>query len=237
MNAKPILLSLAIALVGNQARSEDVAPANELRALNQKIGQHESRLPDKIVDETSRKLTTILPQINFEPDYGPQRDVDVAIPNGATAINEINRVALAILRSENARSLNAKDNLSPSLKAIDEVVAKLDAAIDPNWKHLPVSVSVMPPTITPNASAGMNPDAISDPQLRNQYLDLINANRYNNLKNAQQRALREAKAEIVRTLSTLIKQASEKCWRQPDVAERFCKDDESKMLLAKQLKN
>jgi hypothetical protein len=236
VNTKSIVMSLALVLIGNQARSENETAATEISVLNQRIGM-QNRLSDEMIDETSRKLTTILPQIHFEPDYGPQRDSDAPNPNGATAIKEITRATLAILGSEKVKSLGAKDNQSPSLKAVDEVMAKLDAAMDPNWKHLPVSISVMPPAVTPNASAGMNPDAIADPQLRKQYLDLINLNRYNNLKNGQQRALRVAKAEIVRTLSTLIQQAPENGWRQTDVAERFCKDEESKRQLSKQLED
>jgi hypothetical protein len=160
VNTKSIVMSLALVLIGNQARSEHETAATELSVLNQQSGR-QNRFSDEMIDETSRKLTTILPQINFEPDYGPQRDSDAANPNGATAIKEITGATLAILRSEKVKSLGAKDNQSPSLKAVDEVVAKLDAAMDPNWKHLPVVVSVMPPAVTPNASAGMNPDAVS----------------------------------------------------------------------------
>lgn len=237
MNAKPILLSLAIALVGNQARSENVAPANELRDLNQKIGQYENRLPDANVDETAQKLTLILPKVSFEPDYNAKPNIEVTTPNGTEAIKEATKATLAIIRSEKVKSLDAKDKQNAPLKAVDEAVAKIDAAIDPNWKHLPVSSNVMPPAGTPNASAGMSPDAIADPQLRKQYLDLINANRNNNLKNGQQRALRASKEEIIKALSTLVMQTPERGWNQATVAGRFCKDEESKKLLAKQLKD
>ena len=63
------------------------------------------------------------------------------------------------------------------------VLTKINESIDYDWKLLPVSPNVMPPAGTPNAIAGMLPEAIADLNLKKQYLDLIDKNRHNNLKN------------------------------------------------------
>ena len=157
-------------------------------------------------------------------------------PNGAITIKEATKTAIAILKSDKIKALDIKQNDSPSLISIDRFLTKLNGAIDSNWKSLPVSANVIPPSGTPNAAAGMNPDAIADPLLKKKYLELIKKNQDNNLKNGQQRALRDSREKFLKAISELVAKTPGEGWNKNDVVARFCKDKESIEILERNLK-
>jgi hypothetical protein len=122
------------------------------------------------------------------------------------------------------------------LTAIDLYVEKLDKSIDPNWKWIPVYANVGPPSGTPNAASGMNPEVIDDPKLKKQYLDSIKKNQNNGLINSQQSELRTARMKFLITISTLITTTPGESWNKTDVISRFCKSEESKKIIEEKLK-
>jgi hypothetical protein len=187
-------------------------------------------------DDAVRVFKTILPEISFEPDYQAVPDGDSKTPNGTIAINTAKDLALAILGASTTKSVNLLNLDDPILAALDLYFKKLTTAIDPNWKWLTVYANVGPPDGTPNATSGMNPDAITDPFLKQGYLDIIKQNQNNNLKNSQQSCLRAARKEFLVNLAHILKRTKMENWTRENAIARFCKDEESKKILEEAIK-
>ena len=214
---------------------QNEAAVNQLKQLNAAIGQAKAPILDSTIDDVAKKFISILPSISLEPDYKTLPNINEITPNGVMAIKDTTKIALTLIRANKVKTVDKKNIDSPPLIALDNFIAKLNGAIDPNWSPLHVSSNVMPPSGTPNATAGMNPEAIADPNLKKQYLDLIKRNRDNSLKNGQQRALRESRDNLLKAASELVSTSGEG-WNKTDIVVRFCKDEESKKILETHLK-
>jgi hypothetical protein len=208
---------------------------NQLKQLNAAIGQAKAPIIDSTMDDVAKKFILILPSISLEPDYKALPNMNEITPNGVMTIKDATEIALALIRSQKIKTVDKKAIDSPSLIALDIFITKLNRAIDPNWKMLFVTANVSPAPGTPNAAAGMNPEAIADPLLKKKYLDLIKKNRDNSLKNGQQRALRESRDKFLRVVADLVSTSGEG-WSKADVLLRFGKDEESKKILETYLK-
>jgi hypothetical protein len=135
----------------------------------------------------------------------------------------IKGAAIALANSGHIKGEPLPTSQDEAILALEAITTALSTCIDAQWKHEPVSPNVIPPPGTPNASIGMNPDAIHDRNLRQQYLDLINTAKQKNLKNLQQSVLREALADILTTLSRLERDEKERGWGKADIQNRFAK--------------
>ncbi len=119
--------------------------------------------------------------------------------------------------------------------AVKSTLAKLDTLIeeDYQWQHGIANIS--PPPGTPNAAAGMNPDAIQDPKLRNQYLDSIEKEKAKQEKNVQQEGLKTARKLILMHIAAL------ESWRvaaglsKEGLIEAFSNEGKSRELLREKL--
>ncbi len=230
-----LILILLSFFVCDQGRCQTEQTFNQLKQLSSRIGQAQASIPHSTMDDMAKEFTSILPAINFDPNYQKNPTVEENTPNGVIEIKEATKIALALITSNQLKTGIEKNIGSSSVAAIDTFLVKLKGAIDPNWKSMPVSANVMPPSGTPNAAAGMNPEAIKDPNLKKQYLDLIKNNRDNNLKNGQQRALRESRDRILKAIAGLVSVPGEGLSKD-DVMARFCKDEQSKIILENYLK-
>lgn len=217
------------------ANCQDIKSVALLTELVQRAKTNSGGFPPETFEKDVESFKKLISEIAFEPNFEAPVDIKVAEPDGAASIIATTEVAVAILRSEGTKQLNLKASSSPAIVAIELFWEKLNKAIDPNWKMLFVTANVRAAPGTPNAAAGMNPDAISDPLLKKKYHELIKINRDNNLKNGQQRALRDSRDKFLRVLAELVSKSGEGS-SKTDAVVRFGKYDESKKILEKHLK-
>ena len=122
------------------------------------------------------------------------------------------------------------------LAAVEAFLGKVSDSIDPNWQFQPVSANITPPAGVPNAAAGMNPDAINDPQKRQAYLDGIAAEQSKQLKNSQQTELRNARDGVLSLVTGLMVPEGKNGWTIEELYKHFAKDDQSRAILTSHLK-
>ncbi len=193
--------------------------------LRQSVERGNGKIATTELDATASKFKSLLAKTDFSPT-----------PDTATNIRDATSFAQAILRTESLLTTDIRSANQPVLSAIDTYCSKLTDSIDPKWKHLPVSANVMPPAGVVNAAAGMNPDTITDPKLKQKYLDLIAANQNNNLKNSQQTELRRSRERILWLISSLVASGQSAGWERSAALERFGKDSEARAILEAHLK-
>jgi hypothetical protein len=239
-NKKKSLFALClIFVIGGNARADSDSAMIRIKELTHKNEIRPATFQIVFgpagIEETVRIFNQILPEVSFLPDYKTVTDGNSVIVDGTAAINATQDVIRAILGSDKIKSLNLLQDNEPILTAIDLYAKKLNNAIDPNWKWLTVYANVGPPPGTPNAAAGMDPEAINDPKFKKEYLNLIHQNQNNNLTNIQQSRLRLARDEFNWMLVNFTKtQDPATNWTSANVIARFCKDLESKKLLEQQ---
>lgn len=226
------LLSLCMS---SQGTCQSDLTVMHLKQLNERVSQTVAPIPDSVLNDVAINLRLSLPGISFEPDHESAPSMKEFIPNGPTYIRETTKIILAIMKSNSLKTGFNKNKENPILVTVESVLVKINKSIDPDWELLSVSSNVMPPAGTPNATAGMVPEAIADLELRKQYLDSIDQNRQNNLKNGQQRALRDAKNKLLSAIANLVLTGGVD-WEKGEVISQFCKDGESKIILEKYLK-
>ncbi len=117
--------------------------------------------------------------------------------------------------------------------AIRTTLNKLDSLIEENYQEQLGVANVSPPPGTPNAAAGMHPHAISDPKLRQQYLDAIENEKAKQEKNAQQREMKTARKLILMQIAALDPWRSTAGLSKDDLIGQFTGDGKSRELLRK----
>lgn len=118
--------------------------------------------------------------------------------------------------------------VSASVKA---TLTKFDSIIDENYQFQKGTANVSPPPGVPNATSGMNPYAIEDPKLREQYLKLIAQERAKQYKNVQQAELKLARKAIILNLALLDSWRKAAGLAQNEFIERFTSEGESRKAL------
>lgn len=141
----------------------------------------------------AEKLQTLVAGIDLSPSEGLYARTE--------SLKKISSALLEGLHRKGASASEAEQNTVAN--AIKALLTKLDGLIDENYQFQEGSANVAPPPGTPNAAAGMDPNAIENPQLRQQYLDAIEQEKQKNLKNRQQRDLNGTLASIIITLAGL----------------------------------
>jgi len=113
--------------------------------------------------------------------------------------------------------------------------AKIDTLLEEGYQRQLVTSNVSPPAGTPNAAAGMNPDAIKDPVLKQQYLELIKKNQTNGFKNNQQLALNSARWKGVILAFNLVNWAERKGALKAGILENIAPEGKCKSLIKDKL--
>jgi hypothetical protein len=131
---------------------------------------------------------------------------------------------------------NAPSQSAEALGAIKQFLAKVTANIDDGWVFSMGRANIGPPTGVPNAAAGINPDAISDPQLRKEYIARIEAERAKQRKNNQQTTLRNAREKVLWAAAGLISSDPKSPWTREEVVKHFGADAKTKAALEEQLR-
>jgi len=115
--------------------------------------------------------------------------------------------------------------------AVKTTLDKLDSLIEENYQEQPGVANVSPPPGTPNAAAGMNPHAITDPKLRQQYQEAIKKERAKQEKNAQQRELRITRKLVLMNVAALDSWRSSAGLSMEGLIETFSNEGRSRQLL------
>jgi hypothetical protein len=115
--------------------------------------------------------------------------------------------------------------------AVKSTLDKLDSLIEENYQEQPGVASVSPPASTLNAAAGMNPHAITDPKLRQQYQEAIEKEKTKQEKNAQQRELRTARKLVLMNVAALDSWRSAAGLSKEGLIETFSNEGKSRALL------
>ncbi len=124
---------------------------------------------------------------------------------------------------------------SEALVAVEAFLVKVAAHIDDKWVFQQSPINVAPPAGTPNAAFGMNPNAIEDPKLRQQYIATIAAEHAKSLKNRQQALLRRARSDILSIASGMAATSHHPGWSHADLLAHFAKDNASRAILSEHL--
>ncbi len=200
----------------SQGAEEPVPP---FAAMSDEVEQNHGKISATVFDARVATFSTLVAQSDFSVSETVSLSIDDAT-----------RIAEAILASSDLHQIKPT-----ALAALEAYFAKISAAFDSNWTPLPARMNVSPAPGTPNAAAGMDPDAIDDRQLKQQYLDLIAANRLNMYKNVQQRQLRRSRVsflELVVGIAVRYGQGLHKA----GILARFGKDAASKEILEAEFK-
>lgn len=193
--------------------------------LRQSVERGNGKILASELEVATSNFKSLLANADFSP-----------APDTAARIRDATSFAQAILRADSVPTADVRSTHQPVLSAIDAYFSIINNSIDPNWKHLRVSASVMPPQGVINAVVGMSPDAITDPKLKKEYLDIIAENQSNNLRNSQQTELRRSRERILWLISSLVASAQAPGWERSAVLERFGKDSEARAILEAHLK-
>ncbi len=145
------------------------------------------------------------------------------------------KIAKKLLESLKDGKPKADTTEAKALAALDAFLTKVLQNIDEAWEFKRVPINTFPPPGTPNAAAGMNPDAIADPKLRQQYKQAIADASAINQKNRQQDLLRDAREEITIMATGLLAASNKKGWSRNELMEHFAKDEASKGMMSKRL--
>ncbi len=223
INKKSNLISFSlwvtIALVNWASGTEPMHPT--ILELRQSFEQSGGKVTILEIEAKARQFREVIGTTNFSPSSDVEK-----------VIRDAGAVAVALFNYKSAKNMNISDTNEPTLLAIDSLLEKVNAAIVKDWKDLPVLLNVSPPSGTPRGAAGMNPNAIADPKIKQEYLDRIAENQNNNLKNRQQKELRDVRRKILLIAYGLsVSNDSNERWGRPQVYARFAKDEESKVLL------
>lgn len=158
-----------------------------------------------------------------QADLSPARDIRFTI----SAVKDSALKLLTDLREGKF----AKD--SPEAKAVPETLRftldKLDSVIEEDYKQQMGTANIAPPPGTPNAAAGMSPDAISDPELKRQYLESFANEAKKQWKNHQQQEARTARKAILMHVSSMD------AFGKDELIERFTNEGKSRELLRKMI--
>jgi hypothetical protein len=215
-----IQATLYITLIGLILATVPMSQADEesdvsLSDISNSAERTNGKIDASDLDATASRFRTLVARADF-----------LSSADSPVVIRQSTQIAEALLRS-----MDIRNNRSPVFSTIDAYLEKLVEAIDPSWKPLPVSANVMPPPGVNNAAAGMNPDAITDPELRRQYLDRIATNQGNNQRNIIQKELRRSRDRILRIASSLAVKDGEQGLQKADILIRFGKDQDCKAII------
>lgn len=218
------VIFLEILMLQITLKAEDAIPS-KLAALKTTIDSKRSGISVSEVEPVATELANVLPDVDFSPTAG-----------ASGRIKAVSKITIALLCTASVPKQNL-NNINPTAISVAEMsLEKITSKIDDKWVFLLGSANVAPPAGVPCASAGMNPDTIADPKLRQQYLDRIKAEKTKNLINAQQSELRRSRDAILRAIVDVSSKNSLNGWTRADILTRFGKNEECRKILEENLR-
>ena len=149
----------------------------------------------------------------------------------SAALQGICTTLLESLVQRNATATPAEvERVAEATKAL---LGKIDAAIDESYQFQLETANVSPPAGVPNSASGMDPNAISDPNLRKRYLETIAKEKGKRNKNTQQRELRRTRQILLLHLASLASASPTDELTNEKVIEKFNGDGASRKSLTK----
>ncbi len=179
---------------------------------------------DDVDGDLCRVIKGLILRLDFgnqvqQIDLSPARDIRFTL----SAVKDVATKLLTDLREGEFAKGSPEANAVPS--AIRATLDKLDSVIEEEYKPQMGTANIAPPPGTPNAAAGMSPDAISDPELRRQYLESFANEEKKQWKNHQQSDARTARKVILMQVSSLD------AFGKEERIERFTNEGKSRELL------
>lgn len=225
----------ALQLVGEGKRKDEIPHLEKLYVIHSaqsfpaKYGHMAPYVrADDVDGDLCRVIKTLILRLDFgnqvqQIDLSPARDVRFTI----SAVKDVATKLLTDLREEKFAKGSPEANAIPS--AIRATLDKLDSVIEEDYKPQMGTANIAPPPGTPNAAAGMSPDAISDPELKRQYLESFANEEKKQWKNHQQSEARTARKVILMHVSSLD------AFGKGELIERFTNKGKSRELLRKMI--
>jgi hypothetical protein len=199
-----VILAISITAYGNVCLSKDQEPvamldeqvsqleelwkagrSDEYYAKAAKIASDVNAVSGASATERNRILTHLFEGLLAKAKEKPRTSTD--------DLFTMQKVARYLLFNVEAPPKECQANV----RLLSSYLGEMRQAIVPNFKRRPVEMNVAPP---PGAKqftmAGMDPEAIHDPNIRAQYKAAIDKNRENNLMNTRQFVLRNLDREM-----------------------------------------
>ena len=215
-----IILALLLAkFLGIQAAVEE--PKATIDIIHQAVKKSEADKPEIEKLENVVKIANDFLECVRTIDFSPSE-------NASNVISNTKDIALYLTNRFTSRQGEFSDTQANSIMgAVCKLLNAFDVAIEDNYKPQKCSANISPPEGVPNAVAGMNPDAISDVKLRQQYLDAIRNEHLKGLKNSQQTDLAEARLTILIGVANLVLRSNGK----DRLVEQFTDEGKSRKVL------
>jgi len=153
-------------------------------------------------------------------------------PNIRTEVKAVEDASVRLLANLREGKFSKDSGETKAVSAaVKSTLDKLDSLIEENyqWQHGRANIS--PPSGTPNAAAGMNPEAIRDPKLRQQYLETIEKEKVKQEKNVQQEGLKRTRKLIVMNVAALDSWRAAAGVSKEEFIETFSNEGKSRELL------
>jgi hypothetical protein len=146
------------------------------------------RQSDNYVDtpKIADSLLALVVKEPFAPGDGVMKNIEMMQDSASWILESLGKSDFALDSEESKRII-------ASIKAVFD---KIDSLIDDQFIYAAGSANISPPAGVPNAAAGMSPDQIEDPKLREEYRRKIEEERVNGSKYRQQTALKSARIMI-----------------------------------------
>lgn len=180
---------------------------------------------DKESPIDTQKVADDFKKIVDQTNFSPSAD----IPKKTRLIKEVaDRLIREIWKNQLPPQSGQTIVIASSIKSL---LDKIDASIEENYQFQLGTANVSPPPGIPNASAGMDPDAIDDVRLKRIYLDSIANEGRKQLKNAQQIELNSLKNTLLFCISSLDGWRSESGLSKKQLIEQFTNKGKSREAL------
>lgn len=214
---KPISSFIVIALLTGGACAEPQGPPPKITEAERALAESK---PAELA-RASSDFEKAVKQADLSPSPNIRADAK-AVQDGST------KLLSAIGERKFGKDVEETRAISVTIKT---TLNKLDSLIeeDYQWQHGTANIS--PPAGTPNAAAGMNPDAIQDPKLKQQYLDSIHKEKVKQEKNVQQESLKTARKLILMHIAALDSWREAAGLSKEGLIEQFTEEGKSRELL------
>lgn len=225
MKALKIVICKAVLLFALEATHAQDIPSPSLIELEESVrGKDQAKAPPAL--EIAKKFKKQLGTQSLEP---------------ASDLAERLLASERILIHLTNVVLQTKANISAPetqevMAAIHLYFAKTDSLIEEGYQRRTVFPNVSPPPGIPNSASGMDPNAIQDLALRQQYLDLIKKNQDNGFKNSQQSSLASTQRKVLILAGSIAKWAESQGMPRQQILEKLTPEGKSRSLLEKATK-
>jgi hypothetical protein len=237
---KSITFLLVLPLFINFSQGKEIhqnqQAVDDFKQMSTEILEAKNHILEQKYQEMAIKFITHLNKISFKLDPSENSENDKKKPSVGIMIRESTILALNLLNSKQLTSKLDKKSDDLIDNVFDIFLSKINSAIDSKWEWNDFSEDDIYVTGYPSSDFGIDPNSISDPELKKRNIESRNRIQHNNLKNGQQRDLRTFR-EMFLTCIARYASAPDKKIDIEVFIERFGKDEESKEIINKNLNN